>query len=289
MLNNIPKTIHLYWDGNPMPFLCFLTVFSFTKLNPDWKIKIYSPISKSNKKPWTTNEQKTEYKGKDYFGHLKILKNCTFINFDFEKIGISNEISEIQKSDFIRWHLLSTEGGVWSDFDIIYFRSINEINIANQIVTTQNREIDFSICYDLNNSSSYKYSIGFLLAKENCDFYKEIFLDAIENFNENDYQGAGSQILNKKYPDLIGLYKNKNNFNIWNTSMDVLYAYDSCKISDIYESEDIGFFTQNSIGIHFYYGSNITKEFINDFENKRTKRNILFKAIDKFYDNSNLK
>jgi mannosyltransferase OCH1-like enzyme len=286
MFNKIPKTIHFYWDGSPMPFLCFLTVFSFTKLNPDWKIKIYSPLFKSEKQPWLTDEQKIKYNGKDYFSNLKDLENCSFITFDFEKIGISNEISEVQKSDFLRWHLLSTEGGVWSDFDIIYFRSLKEINMANQMVTEKNKEIDFSICYDFNNISKYKHSIGFLMAVKECNFYKNILQAAIKNFNEYDYQGAGSQILNEKYANFINLYFEEKNSNIWNMSMDILYAYNSDRIKEIYESQDLRFFTQNSIGIHFYYGSEITKKFIQNFEEKKINKNVLLRAVEKFYLNT---
>lgn len=288
MLNNIPKVLHLYWDGSGMPLLCFLTVFTFTKLNPNWTIKIYSPILRSKTKAWKTDEQKTEYKGKDYFPHLKDLKNCSFITFDFEKIGIPNQTSEIQKSDFIRWHLLSTEGGVWSDFDIIYFRRIDEINFSNQYLTNKNKEIDFSVCYDFNNPSSYKYSIGFLMAIKECGFYKKIFKKSIENFDKTDYQGAGSQILNKGYPTFKNLSESENESNIWNMSMDLFYSYDSTKINNIYLSKDTSLFTQNSIGLHFYYGSPITKSFIENFEKAKINRKIiLFKTIEKFKDNTN--
>lgn len=282
MFNKIPKVIHFYWDGSKMPLFCFFTVFSFRKLNPDWIIKIYSPVSRTLIKPWITNEQKIEYQGKDYFNHLKDLENCIFINFDFETIGISNKTSEIQKSDFLRWHLLSTEGGVWSDFDIVYFRRINEINMTNQTSTIKNEEIDFSVCYDINSQDQYKYSIGFLIAKKECQFYKKIFQLAKKNFNEIDYQGAGSSILNYKYPSLIQLYTSEKESNIWNTSMDVLYAYDSSKINYIYKSGDLKFFTSNSIGLHWYYGSQISKEFINASDNKYLCHNVLLKTIEKF-------
>lgn len=269
-----------------MPFLCYMSVFSFRKLNPDWIIKIYSPIIKSINKPWNTEEQKDEYSGEDFFSHLKDLDKCIFITFDFEEINIPNKTSEVQKSDFLRWHVLSTEGGIWSDFDIIYFRRINEINMSNQIVTTKNEEIDFSVCYDFNNPSQYKYSIGFLVAKEKCEFYKKILNLAKENFIETDYQGAGSQIFNKNFPNLTDLYKKEKDSNIWNMSMDILYAYDSTKIEHIYKSNDLKFFTLNSIGLHLYYGSKITKSFINNFEKESYYDNILLKVLEKFKLNS---
>lgn len=287
MFNKIPKIIHFYWDGSKMPFLCFMSVFSFRKLNPDWIIKIYTPTIRSINKPWITEEQKTQYDGKDYFPHLKDLDNCVFIPFDFEKINVSSDIGEVQKSDFLRWHLLSTEGGVWSDFDIIYFRKINEINMRNQITTTKKENIDFSVCYNFNNPSPHKYSIGFLMAKQDCKFYNKILEKAKENFKKEDYQGAGSQIFNINYPNLINLYESEKESNIWNTSMDILYAYDSYKINLIYNSNELKFFTQNSIGLHFYYGSSLTKRFIEELENNKVTENVLTKVINQFYINAN--
>jgi len=285
MFNNIPKVLHLYWDGSKMPFLCFMTAFTFRKLNPDWIIKIYSPVSRTTIKSWKTSEQKIEYEGINYFHNLKDLENCIFITFNFETIGVSNKTSEVQKSDFLRWHILSTEGGVWSDFDIIYFRSIEEINMTNQTVTTKNKEIDFSVCYDFNVTSEHKYSIGFLTAKKECQFYKKILKLAKENFNKTDYQGAGASIFNHEYPGLAKLYLTQKESNIWNTSMDILYAYDSLKIEYIYKSNDLRFFTPNSIGVHWYYGSHITKKYINNFEKECLNYNILMKAMDKFKEN----
>ncbi len=270
-----------------MPLLCFLTVFTFRKLNPDWIIKIYSPLIRSTLKPWTSDENKMEYEGPNFYECLKSIQNCCFITFNFEKIGIPNETSEVQKSDFLRWHLLSTEGGVWSDFDIIYFRGIDEIMMVNQEVNKKNKEIDFSVCYNCSSPDSCKYSIGFLMAVKECSFYNKIFKAATKNFNKYDYQGAGSQILNKKYPNLTDLYTREKDSNIWNMSMDIVYAFDSSKISLIYETMYLGFFTQNSIGLHFYYGSLTTKENINKLEkNKYNQRSVLSIVIDKFNENT---
>lgn len=291
-LSEIPKIIHFYWDGSNMPQLCFLSAFTFSKLNPDWKIKIYNPIKRCTNKNWTTDEQKTQFNGKDFSSHLKNLSNCEIIIFDMESIGISNDISEIQKSDFLRWHLLSTEGGLWSDFDILYFRKISEINFQNQMLSFSDRPIDFSICYDLMIENDYKYSIGFLFAKQNCKFYDKIFKMAKNQFDQRDYQGAGSQILNKNYSNLIDLYETESDSNVWNISMDIVYAYNSLLVNEIYDTNDLIFFTQNSIGIHWYYGSIKSREFINIAENENQRhslknKNIIMTAMKKFQENIN--
>ena len=69
-------------------------------------------------------------------------------------------------------------------------------------------------------------------------------------------------------------------------SMDIVYAFDWEKIRLIYETTHLGFFTQNSIGVHFYYGSKTTKEHIYNLENTKYNRpNVLSVVIDKFNQN----
>ena len=290
MLNKIPKVIHLYWDGSAMPFLCFLTVFTFRKLNPEWIIKIYSPLVRSDVKPWDTDENKIKYCGKDYFEFLHTIPNCEFLKFDFEKIGVSNNIGEVQKSDFLRWYVLSTEGGVWSDFDIIYFRGIDEIDLTNQEVSKGHTDIDFSVCYDHKSECCFKYSIGLLFAKKDCRFYGKILQAAINTFKENDYQGAGSQIFNKNFPELDQIYQSEIESNVWNMSMDIVYSYNHSNIRYLYETVYLGCFTQNSIGVHFYYGSVVTRYYMEILEkNQYNMRNTLLVSIDKFNENTNYK
>ena len=70
-------------------------------------------------------------------------------------------------------------------------------------------------------------------------------------------------------------------------SMDIVYAFDSTKIRLIYETTHLGFFTQNSIGVHFYYGSKKTKEHIYNLENTKYNRpNVLSIVIDKYSENT---
>lgn len=290
MLNNIPKIIHFYWDGSKMPQLCYLSAFTFSRLNPDWKIKIYNPVKRCTDKNWISHEQKIEYDGEDFSSNLKFLPNCEIISFDMESIGISNNVSEVQKSDFLRWHILSTEGGLWSDFDVLYFRKISEINFQNQIVRSFSRLIDFSVCFDLKVMTPYKYSIGFLFAKENCKFYGKILKLAKEQFDQKNYQGAGSEILNRNYQNLFNLYEIENSSNIWNISMDIVYAYNSLLINKIFNTNDPRFFTQNSIGLHWYYGSFESREFIKTIENTSRKLpvddNIITMVLKKFQQNA---
>jgi mannosyltransferase OCH1-like enzyme len=149
MLKNIPNIIHLYWGrNNPLTFLQYLTVVSFSEHHPDWKIKIYYPIVISDHISWTNPEQKTKIISKDYFNELsKISSLIELIEVDFDKIGFNNNYSEVINLDFFRYHILYLEGGIWSDFDVVYIKSLNNINYNNFISCGDSKDINFAISY----------------------------------------------------------------------------------------------------------------------------------------------
>ena len=73
-LRKIPKVIYLYWGRNqPLSWMRYMTVYSLSVLNRDWKIKIYYPIKTSFSITWVSSSYRhVDYKGKDYFDDLRI-------------------------------------------------------------------------------------------------------------------------------------------------------------------------------------------------------------------------
>ncbi len=116
-LKEIPKTLHMYWGRNKkLSYMRYMTAYSFSKLNPDWKINVYAPLKPCLKQTWNGNEQKAyNYRGNDHFPLLSRIKNVNVIEFDFEAtLHISNDKPEDLKSDILRLHLISTQDGGWS-------------------------------------------------------------------------------------------------------------------------------------------------------------------------------
>ena len=66
----IPRVSYLYWDGNPLSYLQYLTITTFKEHNPNWSIILYQPAKRFMPKTWTTPEQKIMYSGTDYLGQL---------------------------------------------------------------------------------------------------------------------------------------------------------------------------------------------------------------------------
>ena len=148
----IPKRVYFYWGGKSLSFLRYLSIYSFAKYNPNYKIEVFVPTTlTSNRITWNSGEQAQEYVGVDYFPLLKNIPNLILHEANF--YNLNNELSEVHKSDILRLNLLSSRGGVWSDIDILYLDSIDNI-IGN--------ETDTMLSYNHN-----AWLIGFLAATPN--------------------------------------------------------------------------------------------------------------------------
>jgi len=244
----IPKIAHFYWGAKTLPYLRYLTLYSFKKYNPDWKIILYIPKILNEDISWKTFEQKYLIDTEDCFYKIKDLKIEISI-FDMESIGFSNTLSEVIKSDILRWHLLYESGGLWSDMDILYFKSI-DYGIPS---------FDYDACLCFNNIHRY-HSIGFLLSKKNCEIFKDMVEVAKRDLNMNDYQSVGWQLLFNTVGDL----KNIKYKNVYNIPMEVVYPTQNiAEICDIKYEDIKNIIKDNTIGLHWYAGHPKLQKFVN--------------------------
>jgi GT2 family glycosyltransferase len=192
-LKNIPKIIHFYWGGTKLSFLRYLSIYSFRKQNPDWKIKLHVPEVLGAIVPtWNTVEQKISKSIQDHGDNCFDLipgLDVEIITHNFDKWGFSNTAHEVHKSDFIRWILLSSEGGVWSDMDILYTMPINYMIDNNE----NNVNIRTCACAYIDGC----HAIGFLMSSQNNDYYQKISNLAKKKFRAKDYQSMGNKLFIK--------------------------------------------------------------------------------------------
>lgn len=242
----IPKIAHFYWGEKTLPYMRYLTISSFARYNPEWKIKLYTPTIGSSSITWPSHEHKYKLLNvKNYYDELLQL-NIEHIEIDFnQKFGVSNNMPEVHKSDYLRWHLLSTEGGLWSDMDILYFASMPK-DFSN---------FETGIC--INNI--YGHSVGFLLATPFNDFYKDIARLARFGYKADDYQCLGTSLLTHNYPDFKGIERKCR--GVFNIPMDIVYPYDATRIQDIYALGELSGITGRTIGIHWYAGHSLAGKF----------------------------
>lgn len=106
-------TLNLYWGDQPLSWLRSLTVTSFLKFNPEWKVKVWT--GKAEAIPdWHTTEDIDRYIGHDWREELSVeWAECAY-----------NGMTENLNADLCRWKVLS-EGGIFADFDIIFMQPMD--------------------------------------------------------------------------------------------------------------------------------------------------------------------
>ena len=242
-MSNIPKRLFLYWGGGRLSYLRYCTIKSFKFFNPDWEILLYTP-KKNNKNVivWNSGEQSDNYTGRCWLDDAALLVDDVII-FDMGTLGFSNDISEVHKSDIIRLNLLSSVGGIWSDFDIIYCKKIPDAIL----------EKDF-LCFshELN-----MYSIGFLGAMKNSSLYGMLSKSQLDIHNNNSYQIYGHMVFEKHKVEEL-----QRNFNFNNIPMELVYPYNHKNINYIFCSPESSL-PETTIGIHWYAGSSTTRHWEN--------------------------
>lgn len=242
---NIPKILYVYWGEEKLSWLRYLTVKTFSKFNPGWKIKYYYPKKLQVKeKPWDISKHKTKLDCIDWFEKLKTIKNVETIKFDFEKIGFKNDLPEVYKSDVLRLYLLSEFGGIWSDIDIIYFKSMNEAYFN----CVWNKKINTIICHN-----GYHYSIGFLGANKGNMFYADLLEKARHHADHFDYQRYGTILWEAHYRNEKSIRANFGELNFHNLRMELVYPFRY--------NQNILILTKNcrckhedTIGLHWFAG-----------------------------------
>jgi hypothetical protein len=268
-LTNIPKNIHLYWGRNkPLSFMRYMTYHSLRQLNKDWNIFVWTPSKINYEQPWLTQEQKANtYSGSDWIHAIKT------IQVDMEGVGISDSLPEVQKSDLFRYYILNSMGGIWVDFDILFVKPIEAMNINS----SKNNDHQFYTSRWQNNIGRAKYTaIGFMMCPQSSKMARKIFRNAILTVDRKKYQSAGRKAIDP-------LLRQSNNFNI---PFKIVYPFDCNNIGIIY-SENFEL-AKETIGIHWYGGFDESSRFemmidhktINDY-----KHLTFFKMMNESYCN----
>ena len=280
--------MNFYWEGDNFSYLHLLSVKSFIQHNPDWTCRMYTSFDPNlQENPWPTPEQEEVYTGNNYFSEVSSL-GVEIIDIN-SKIDISEHINPVHKSDILRWKLLS-EGGGWSDCDILFTKPLTHLYknengpVINNICNIEEEELGGVISYF--SSPGYGGSwcchvIGFYLScKDNPIFIKlyKTALEALEKFDwsaSSGYQDFGRILWEKAfspksleclYPGshliLDKLYPDVKMANLGGLP---LYIYVWTDIDSIYEMCDDKYKHNDVVGIHWYNGHKLARKFTNSF------------------------
>jgi hypothetical protein len=271
-LTRIPKVAHFYWGGGPLSYLRFLSVQSFKKQNPNWQVKIHQPMINSRApRSWVN------IINQDFRNQISTL-DVAVVEHDFDSYGFSNQAHEVHKSDFLRWRLLATEGGVWSDIDIFYINPMECLEENN----LQHANIDVALC---PLKPPHKHTVGFMLASQDNDFYRYISEVALTNYNPEVYQCMGSDLINGRFKEFESFGKQFPNNQFVFLNKKSVYVITSKTIDQFYQpigsDSNKKFNNSQVIGYHWFGGHPQSQEFENNLQPNTIKNynHFLARAI----------
>ena len=264
---DIPKIAHFYWGGGKLIYLRYLAFKTFAALNPDWKIILWQPERHFTGKSWgiERGNQPINYKlMEDYTDKLSDLP-ITLMKVNFESLKFWANMAEVHKNDYIRINSLYLYGGLWSDTDILYFKSMNDLCVN----TEENKEKQVYVCI-----ADYGHSTGFNLATEGSKFFTKLLEMLNPEYKPLEYQCWGPDMFNKYFRKLELIPAGVN------IPMDVVYAHNCHNVCELLNGK-FSRFTDQSIGCHWYGGNSVWGRFLNETAGgeKNLKNNIISQLI----------
>lgn len=279
-LTHIPKQVHFYWGGGPLSYLRALSVKTFQQLNPDWQVTLHRPAIVGRAQPtWSTMQQKNSQVTRDYMDQLTGIDIQTH---DFADYGFDNHAHEVHKSDFLRWLLLSTVGGVWSDIDILYCRPITALRDNH----AGNSQVHMVLC---PLKPPKKHTVGFLMSSAGNEFCAWMHKTSGDCYDPEVYQCMGSDILNENFADLCEF---EQRFGPGFLFLDPgsVYGITSKEIQRFYQPVDAHTAKKTAkpgcIGLHWFAGHPESQQFENGFDpaTRWQFNNLLTKTLQDFHE-----
>jgi len=250
----VPKKIFFYWGNPVMSWLRYMTLHSFRKLNPDWEMELHVSHIDMKDKYWHTPEAQDfhSYKGKNYLPEVEKLgvkiKECPVF---VEGAGPSHN------SNFFKWNELATNGGIYSDMDILFTRPIDK-----WYESIKHYKTGLSHEHTGKGIHGGYYSIGFMLSSGENNFFQDLFNFSTKNVNFNSYQGAGVEPLCRMVEE-GGCGMKPYHYGLHYIPMDLVYPWRFKSQYDLF----INCHTElpaETIGIHWYAGHPTAQEFNNN-------------------------
>jgi hypothetical protein len=205
--------------------------------------------------------------GVNYFDKIKDIPNVRMIELDFEKMGIGH-IPDVFRSDILRLQLLGTEGGLWSDQDIIYFRPMDEMCFN----TPGESNIDTVVSYSPVRNH---FSIGFLMACAGNPFYHFLYQHALESKKQDgEYQHLGITLWHKYFANAESIQNSYRHLRVYDIQMFLTYFLNSFDSEQIV-NQNVPLTDSRTIAFHWYGGhpkiipweSKLTPNNLDDFNN----------------------
>lgn len=236
----IEKRAGLFWTGR-MSWLRYMTLWSFKKFNPDWKVSLYYYPKPINSKTWSANpDADVTYQGIDYMERIDGL--------DVEVVKYfpsSPKMPPAHICDIFQWNWLANHSGFYFDVDILWLQSMDGI-----YSTLKNS--DAALCLEKGTTA-----IGFI-GSAKCSIFRRIC-----NFTKEEgagYQHYGTQAVARAFQSRNvskGIQRKYPYLDITILPDQTVYPLLWNQVDKIFEQDNkIG---EDSIGLHWFGGDPISQ------------------------------
>jgi len=255
-MKNIPKIAHLVWFGDQhMPLINVFTIISFHRLNPDWEIRVYT--SKQGNKDFGTLEWIPPYVGTDYFGMIREMSYVDIIEVDLNDFDCPVQAHVIGMTDVFRQQILFREGGIYSDFDVIWLRPMSYFSELDCLGDPN----DFQCTVSYYKTDSGHHNVSNIIAEKGSDFLKYTLSRCDKVPQPYTHQAFGTDMFNGLFPrkkDIDQLFD-----RMLFLKYETFFPYGIYNLIDLFQRDDIApAYQPNVMAVHWFGGHPFSHAYI---------------------------
>jgi SAM-dependent methyltransferase len=242
----IPKLFHIFWCGNEMSFLRYLTILTAKHHNPDWEVHLYLS-DKYTHQTWQCEAQDFQQTFTDNW--LEQAKQAADHVHNYDK---HPEVAPNFQSDFFRWDTLLEHGGFYLDADQLILKSFNDLLKHNFIYAL----------YEGNGP------VGVLGAVPGCRPVKFIHNRLQKYYNPANYNSIGPQMFTPVMNEMMrkDWFPHSGSFNSKKLFYPIPHSH---LVPKIYNGQHV--IPKESYALHWFGGHPISQEFNKNFSKRSLK------------------
>jgi len=248
----IPKIMHFYWEGLALPWMRYMSLFSFRVWNPEWKIILHIGQNDCDRNCGFVFDKSVDYFDKVKSLDIEIKDWAITANHnkkyrDKLRSIVNQKPIPAQKSDIFTWDVLSTDGGFYSDMDIIFIKPME--SFYKKICNYDNL-VSFFDGY---------VSIGFLASGPQSKLYDYLLKNVSKQFNVKEPECVGGPLFSKLFNHSLESLCSK--FPVtYNIPKHIVYPFTYLEYSDIYSPLVVDF-DVDVVGVHWFGGGPASIEY----------------------------
>jgi hypothetical protein len=174
-----PREMNFFWAGGPMSFLRYMTLFSFRKHNPDWKMRLWTcPVNTNRHWPTWEKLDSQDYTGD---GNEEMVSGLG-VEKETVELPIFN-LSPNHASDLCKYKIVGERGGWFCDMDILFCRPMLDFH-ADVVLGYTDRTL----------------GVGILAGAANNVVWNNVYQRALFNYKATDYLSCSISAVEDEYP-----------------------------------------------------------------------------------------